>query len=598
MIVLIIILVGLISALNVYNIGKYIDGLITENYKSIDASNKMNNCLENQQKAILKYIEGDKNESLEIYYKNNDEFYKWFYIEENNITEVGEEKIINDINSDYIKLSTLFSELQEKIKDSKIEEVTKFYDEEITPQVDKINKNLELLSKLNEINMFKKKDKARINAENTTYFILAISIVAAICGLIVLIIYTNKYFKPVHLLTNTIKSVKEGDINKQAPVIYNDEIGLLATEFNNMTNRLYEYEKSTKGTLLAEKNKTMSIIKSISDPLIVLDSSYKIKFINDSFEIYFDLKEKNVVNKHFLEVIKKPELYDHAFNIINNNLTDDGKLVDISRDGKDYFFNVTVTPIKDKDCKSDGAVVLFRNVTDIKHLEMMKTDFIGTISHELKTPLTSVLMGISIIEEANIGPLNEKQSKIIEAIREDANKLNEMVSNLLKISKLQSEDSAYNMEPCILSGLIKESIERFSIIAEEKQIKLTYIVDENTPVIWADAEKVGWVINNILSNAIRYTECNGNVTIGDYLDDEKIYVYVKDTGRGIPKEYIEKIFGKFSRVDGFEILPESTGLGLAIAKEVVKAHGGEIWCESELNKGSTFTFTIPLINEK
>lgn len=595
--VIIIAMVGLISAFNVYNLGKSIDGLITDNYKSIDACKNMINCLESENRAIFKYIQGEKEHGLELFYKSNDEFYQWFHIEKNNITEDGERDGVDKINEEYVDFIKLFSQLQEYTSNHTEDEVKSFYEDVISDSIENIKSNLNNASKLNEKAMFDKKISTKLNAENSTKLICTISLIASLLGLIIAIICTNKYLGPIHLLTNTIKSVKEGEINKQAPIIYNDEIGIVAKEFNNMTNRLYEFEKSSKGSLLAEKNKFMTIVKSISDPLMVLDGSFKIKFVNNSCETFLGLNEENIINKHFLQAINNGELYDHAFKIINRDLIDNGKFIEVVIGDKTYFFNVIVTSIKDKDQKGNGVIMLFRNVTELKQVEKIKTEFIGTISHELKTPLTSVMMGVGLMLDENLGPLNEKQNGVISTIKEDVQRLSELVSNLLKISKIQSDKAVFNRRKCNLNSLIEECIENNINVARNKNIILELNLN-NIPRAIIDKEKMLWVLNNLLSNAIRYTDENGRIIIGSGIEKNNIKIYVEDTGRGIPENCLDRVFEKFFRVEEFDILPESTGLGLSIAKEIVEAHDGQIWCESILDKGSKFTFTIPLVENE
>lgn len=595
--VIVIAMVGLISAFNVYNLGKSIDGLITDNYKSIDACKNMGNCIESENRAILKYIQGEKDQGLEFFYKSNDEFYQWFHIEKNNITEDGERSEVDKLNEEYVNFVKLFSELQEYSSSHNDDKAKSFYEDVISVSIENIKNDLNHASKLNEKTMFDKKISTRLNAENSTKLICIISLIASLLGLIIAIICTNKYLRPIHLLTNTIKSVKEGEINKQAPIIYNDEIGMVAKEFNNMTNRLYEFEKSTKGSLLAEKNKFMIIAKSISDPLMVLDGSFKIKFVNNSCETFLGLNEEHIINKHFLQAINNGELYDHAFNVINMDLIDNGKFIEVVIGDKTYFFNVIVTSIKDKDPKSNGIIMLFRNVTELKQVEKIKTEFIGTISHELKTPLTSVMMGVGLMLDENLGSLNEKQSGIIETIKEDVQRLSELVSNLLKISKIQSDKAVFNRKKCDLNKLIKECAESNNNIAKNKNIILKLNLN-NISMAMIDEEKMVWVLNNLLSNAIRYTDESGEIIVGSSIEKNNIKIYVEDTGRGIPENCLDKVFEKFFRVEEFDILPESTGLGLSIAKEIVEAHNGQIWCESVLDKGSKFTFTIPFVENE
>lgn len=592
-----ILLVGLISVFNVYKLGRSIDGLITDNYKSIDAAKSMDNSIEKQEKAVLKYIQGRYEEGVNLFYEGNDEFSEIFHAEKNNITESGEGDLVEVLNKDYVDFVKMFANLQEFSKNHSDVEIENFYEDKIIESIERVRTDLKEISKLNECSMFDKKTRTRLSAESSTNLIFLLSIIAGVSGLGISLIYTNKYLKPIKLLTNTIKSVKEGEINKEAPILYDDEVGLLAREFNNMTSRLYKFEKSTKGSLLEEKDRFMAIIKSISDPLMVLDESFKLKFVNDSCEKILKVDEENIKNKHFLQVINDGKLYDHAFDVINNNLYDDGKMIEIQIEEKKYFFNITVTAIRDKDCKVNGIIMLFKNVTELKQVEILKTDFIGTISHELKTPLTSIVMGIDLMLDKNLGALNNKQKQVVETIKEDSESLNNLVSNLLKISKIQSDRAAFDIKIDNLNILIYECIENYKTKAFEEKIEIKTERLNDLPMVKIDREKIGWVINNLISNAIRYSDENGQIIIGACVKNDYINVSVRDNGRGIPKEYLEKVFEKFVRVEGFEVLPGSTGLGLSIAKEIVEAHNGSIWCDSVLGEGSVFTFTLPVTGE-
>lgn len=591
--IIIIVSVGMISTFNIYILKKSINGLITNNYKSINTINNMINCIDNQDKAILIYLQDNKEEALNLFHTSDDEFYKWFYIEKSNITEQGEEELVGEISSQYIEFSKLFSSLQDYNNGKNHNELVEIYKEKISPQIILLKEKLKDLSDLNEEVMFNKKNTLQSRVDASTYLIIVVSVIGAIFGGAIAMFFTNRYFNPIHLLINAIKSVKEGNLNEQAPVIYNDEVGLLSKEFNNMTNRLYEFEKSTKGYLMAEKNRSVSIIKSISDPIIVLDENFKIKLINDEGESFFNIEEKDIVNKNFLEVINISEIYNYVIEVANKDSESRGRLVEIIRNNKKYFFNITATIITGSEQKINGVVVLFKNVTELKELEMIKADFIGTISHELKTPLTSIMMGVGLISNSNIGILNKKQQDIMETIKEDVQKLNDLVSNLLKISQIQSNRSAFNMKVNDINKLIYECMANFMPQANEKGIALELDLEEKLPYVMIDEEKIKWVLNNLISNAIRYTE-KGSVKLTGCIKKNDICISVKDTGRGIPSSYLEKVFEKFVRVEGFEIPEESTGLGLSIAKEIVEIHEGKIWCESRVGFGSKFIFTIPI----
>jgi signal transduction histidine kinase len=266
----------------------------------------------------------------------------------------------------------------------------------------------------------------------------------------------------------------------------------------------------------------------------------------------------------------------------------------LKTNGSDYYFNVISTTIKDRDLNIYGIVVLFQNVTKLKQLEKIKTDFINTISHELKTPLTSIMMGLSLVTDKKIGSLSEKQENIVAAIREDGEILTSLVNNLLQLCKIESDKAVFNMEACSIIGIIENCIKLFNDQAAAKEVNLYYEASEKLPKVSVDPEKISWTLNNLVSNALKYVNAGDEIFIKAFAKENKIFVSVKDTGVGIPNEYQKRIFDKFVQVKDSNMEIRGSGLGLAIAKEIVEAHGGKIWCESKLDVGSKFTFTLPI----
>lgn len=593
--IMLIILIGVISCFNVYKLGKSIDGLMTNNYKSISAANKMNDSLQKQDESILQYILHQKN-SIDSFYVNNNNFYYFLNIEKHNITEKNEKKIVDNISNNYIHFEQTASKLID-IKGNDNEKI-EYYNENITSQVKNIQSELNNLSELNEQVMFKGKNRVKYYSDVSLYLIFIFSMIFSIIGLSVSSLYTKKSLKPIYTLIETIKSMKEGELYKQVPVIYDDEIGMLAREFNSMTKRLFQFEQSTLGKLLQEKNKSIAIVKSIYDPIIVLDKNYRITLINKSCENLFNIKEKSVINKHFLESIRDGELYDHIFNTISSSSYDEQKIFKIKSGNNSYYFNTTINTVLDDKKNINSIVILLRNVTELKRLEKVKNDFIATISHEIKTPLTSIVMGTGLLSDKNVGKLNEKQIDILNTIQEETQKLSDLVINLLRLSRIQSGKAVLEKSPCSIEQIIDAGILNYKKQAENNNIILESECPENIPKVMCDFEKIIWVINNLISNALKYTDSGDKISVGAYLSEPYINIYVKDTGSGIPKEYIDKIFNKFVKINKYEPEMVSTGLGLSIAKEIVEAHGGTIKCASETGKGSIFTFTLPLKEEK
>lgn len=584
-------LVGITAAISIFRISKSINGLMVDNYKSIDAAKNMSAVIENQNNNIYVYINSNSSSGSKEFYNSTAEFYKWYSVEQNNVTEKGEESTVTKINSDYTKYLNDFSKLSRY--NLQKENYIILYQSVIKPDYDTLKTDINNLVTINEKAMFSGKNKTNSIATNSMYLILILSIATVSISIIFSLYFLNKFLKPVSLLTETVRKVKEGDLNQTAPIISDDEIGTLALEFNNMTKRLLEFEQSSKGRLMAEKNRSLAIVKSLFDPIMVLDTNYRILLLNSACEQFFDISEELVLNKHFLQSIKNSELYDFIINVVEQKEKNKERIISFKRDGEVFYFNVIITLIMNKEAEISGFVVLFRNVTGFKNLEKIKTDFISTVSHEIKTPLTSIIIGTNLILDENVGALTQKQKNIVLAMKEDGEKLEILVNNLLKISRLESDKAVFNFIPVSLEGLFKHCVEEFDETAREKNIALYIEIADLLPMVKADYEKLSWVLNNLLSNALKYTKSGGSVTIGASAnaDNDYVSVYVKDTGIGFPEKYKEKVFEKFYRVNRGDEIP-GTGLGLAIAKEIVEAHGGTIWCESKLNKGSKFTFTL------
>lgn len=592
-------IVGFFSVSNLYRLSKGIDGLMTDNYKSINALNEMVSSLERQDYAIMIYTKIDKQQGLSLFSENSREFKSWYDIESNNVTETGEGDKVKLINKLYLKYDELFLSLQ-KLTTSETEmSAIDDHISSLTQLSGNIRNEINELIRINEDAMFTSKDLVTDSALHSMFVITAIISIVSIGGLITAVYLAGRILKPIYELKKTIKAVKAGNINQFAVTSSNDELGELIYEFNNMTKRLQQFERSTIGELLAEKNKSVAIVKNISEPLIVLDRDCKIMLLNKACELFFEVDEKDAIHKYILDIVKNTEFVDFISRLSKEASKENmHEIIYIPKGNKDYCFNIIATPVKDMEAAINGYVILLQNITDIKELESIKSKHISSISHEFKTPLTSIMMGLSLLMDGGVGVVNEQQKKLLETVYEDVNNLLVLVNDLLKLAKLESGESIFQVEPCSANEIIKESIRGFSEPAERKDIKIIFQEKMNLPHIRADFEKTVWVLNNLLSNAIRYTGKGGSITIHTYIQYNSVCIAVTDTGSGIPEEYLEKVFDKFFQVEGSSSEYGGTGLGLSIAREIIEANGGVIWCDSKVGEGSTFTFTLPLCIEE
>lgn len=588
-------LVGTTCIFNIYSLRKSIDGLMVNNYSSISSVSGMLETLEAQDRLITDYLYTDHINVINTFNDNSDLFNKYYNDEYDSVNEVGKKALVQSINVQYDEYINLFSRLRELKSSGAADSAEKLYITSLSPAFEKIKSELKQLSQMNEKAMFTNKDAVISYTNKSMYAILTLSLIAVVGGFILSRYSINKTLRPIYALTETVKRVKEGHLAQELPILTRDEIGELTIEFNKMTKRLQELEQSNLGKLLLEKTRSVAIVKSISDPLIVLDNNYRILLLNKSCEKLFNIEEKSAVNKYFLDVIDNVEMFDLIYNLSNTEGNKpEQKIIHLNVENNDYYFIVVVTLIKDSEASINGVVVLLQNVTQLKLLEKVKSDFISTISHEFKTPLTSIMIGTSLILNEDIGPLNKKQEQIIETIKDDGEKLTSLVTNLLQLSKLESHQSAFNIKPSSVIGLIDNSIKHFYDQAIAKEVSLYYEAEEDLPKIQVDTEKVSWVLNNLISNALKYTNSGDEIVIRPFVRENKMCVSVIDTGIGIPEDYLNKIFDRFVQVENQDSETKGSGLGLAIAKEIIEAHGGEIWCQSKLDLGSTFTFTLPL----
>jgi PAS domain S-box-containing protein len=591
--ILLICFIAAISVYNLYNLNKAIDGLIESNYRSIVAATNMINAIERQDSSQLIYLQVNESKGLEAFIDNEKEFFVWLSKANDNITEKNEQEIITNISNSYEEYLQLFSTLKQiKFSNEGKEEATNFYDNKISPVFQEIKKACIELSDLNENAMFNSKNKAKMNSEKQMYMTIIISVLLISLGLLVAFYFTNRMIKPMNMLITGIKSIKEGNLDQEIQVSTKDEIGQLASEFNNMTERLLKYEKTNINNLIAEKNKSLAIVKSISDLIIVTNSEYKITLVNKAAEEIFGINEEEVIGMHFLEAINDIDIFNKIKKYDKDKLDSEEDLITIFKEESKYYY-LTITSILNEEGYKIGTVSVFQDVTHMKKIEQIKSDFISTVSHELRTPLTSIIMGVGLLLDGTSGELKSEQKEIIRMIEEDGNRIMVIINDLLDLSKIES-GKIINLEKISIFDLVEKCLSLLIDIAKEKQIKVFNEITQNIPPIYADSKKTTYILNNLIVNAIKFTDKGGEVRVTAEIEEEYLKISVIDTGIGIPNDRLKDIFEKYTQIWDENTSNDGTGLGLAITKEFVNKQNGDIWVQSKQGEGSKFIFTVPL----
>ena len=428
--------------------------------------------------------------------------------------------------------------------------------------------------------------------------LLWVSVTGGICiltGLFLLFWLPRSISRPIKELKQGILEIANHNYEKRLEMKGNEEFREVADSFNRMAERLTEYRASTLADILAAKKFLESIVNSINEPIIGLNTEREILFINNEAVNVLNLKRENVIRKSAEELSLKNDLLRR---LIRELVTPGNKEepLKIYADNKESYFKASYIPINNTGVGQGephrlGDVILLKNITEFKELDSAKTTFISTISHELKTPISAIMMSLQLLEDKRVGVLNEEQGQLSKSIKENSQRLLEITGELLNMT--QVEAGKLQMMPKITKPieLIEYAIKANQVQADKFniQIEVEY-PEEKISKLFVDSEKIAWVLTNLLSNAIRYSKENGRVVIGAQQDGNYVELYVQDFGKGIDPRYHQSIFDRYFRVPGTKV--QGSGLGLSISKDFVEAHGGTLTVQSELGKGSRFVIRL------
>lgn len=579
-------------------LGVSVGTILRENYQSVLAAEHMVRAIENQDKAQRAMIQGNLAAAREEFRRNRDIFYFWYQRALERALIPSEPSILDSIWKGYQRYISLSDSLEDVLRTQGHAAAQRFHAANIRTLSDGLKNDCFSLLELNQNVMYTAYESTQQTATDATYAIVVAVFLAIILSIFFSVQFSRFIIEPAEQLTNTVKQIAQGKYDLMIPVQTKDEIGELTREFNKMTARLRKYEQLNIEKILSEKRKSEAIVESISDPIIVSDQENRMILINEAACALFGVTEEEALGKRVTDVIFDRRIVE----LIEAARASDGRSSEerypylmLQANERTLYFRPHLTKIQTQGGAPFGVVTILQDVTQFKELDKMKSDFMATVSHEFRTPLTSVNMSIDILSQELLGPLNERQRDLLESAKDDCRRLTKLVKELLELSRLESKKIIMEEEPLQIGNLIEFSIKPLLLQFQEKGVHLVLDIEPNIPDFIGDQQQISWVITNIVNNALRYTDSGGTVTISASTNQREILISIADTGRGIPKEYLDTIFDKFTQVKNvFDSTPGSVGLGLSIAKEIVELYGGKIWVESEVGKGSTFSFTLTL----
>ena len=551
-------LLGGLAIKNIHNVSDDTQNILADNYNSLLYSRQMLESLD----AIRENPNARKN------------FEAGLEAQRNNLTEKDEDVLTN-------RLSSYCEKALDDMDDESIRQ---------------IRQTIYTIMAVNMSAIYEKNEVAVHTAERSLFWIWTVGIACITIAFLFLVRLPRSVSVQIRKLTDGIKEITNANYSKRLDLGNEPEFKEIATLFNEMAERLAEYRNSSLEDILQGKKYIETIINSIVEPIIGLSKERKILFVNDEALTVLNLTRENIIGRPAPEVALKNDLLRRLIRQLVH--PDDNKdPLKIYADNKESYFQMKYMQINkpgnnNSGSINEGYVIMLKNITEFKELDSAKTTFISTISHELKTPISAIMMSLQLLEDSRVGDLNDEQKELAQSIQDNSERLLNITGELLNMTQVES--GKLQLKPRITKPieLIEYAIKANRVQAEKFNIQIEVQYPENKiGKLFVDSEKIAWVLTNLLSNAIRYSPENGRIIIGvRQTDDNYIEMYVRDFGKGIDPRYHQSIFDHYFRVPGTKV--QGSGLGLSISKDFVEAHGGTLTVESEVGKGSCFTLRL------
>jgi PAS domain S-box-containing protein len=530
-------------------------------------SNNEDNILKNNYETLV-YC-GNMLKELDRLPQNKDA-YKLFEDnlnkQEYNITEPGEKEATEDVRRN-------FNELKANPTDSS--------------NYPQIRQSIQIVNSLNESAILRKNNLAHKTAENANFILTIIFAVLTLIAFTLVVNFPSIISNPIRALSEGITAIADKNYSKRIYLEQKDEFGDLAASFNSMAEKLDEYEHSNLAEIKFEKSRIETIINQMKDGIVGLDNKKNILFLNKVAEKLLGLKETEIIGNYAPDVALKNDLMRTLLSEDNNK-----KELKIYADNKESYFNKDILNVKNNETNVIiGKVIVLRNITPFHELNEAKTNFIATVSHELKTPISSIKMSAKLLTDERTGNLNNEQTELITSIREDSDRLLKITGELLNMAQVETGNIQLKLQTTNPAAIVDEAILAVKFQAQQKNIDIRTHINNHLPIIHVDAEKTTWVLINFLTNAIKYSADSSIINVDVFTENDQTKFTVKDEGKGIAEKYLPKIFDRYFKVPGTNE-QTGTGLGLAISKEFIEAQGGHIWVNSFIGGGSTFGFTF------
>jgi NtrC-family two-component system sensor histidine kinase KinB len=591
----ILVLLGLQSISLLSRLGGSIDVILRENYRSVVACQEMKEAIERMDSGALFALAGDAARGRALADANRPRFEHALDVELHNVTLPGEGEAAHRLRDLYSAYSGVLPGVFDESQPLASRRQTYF--DRLLPFFQEIKATADHIQQINQANMVEANAHARRLSKDADRRMVLLLLLGAAVAVGFVIFLSRAILVPLRHLTESAHEIEGGNLDLVVQVTSKDEIGQLAAAFNAMAASLRELRRTDQARLLRAQQTSQLAIDSLPDVVAVFSPEGNptnppiAELVNQTAIATLDIRPGEPVPERHAAWLK-PLLAQAAQ---EGTLPERGhdSALQLFQDGKERFFLPRATAIRDGRDRLLSVILILADVTDLRRVDEMKSDLLQTVSHELRTPLTSLQMAVHILLGEDQGALNPQQTDLLLAARDDAERLREIIESLLEISRLESRERLLRYEPAAPRDFVDSAVREFESAYKDSGVSLAADIDPQAEKVMIDPARAHVVLANLLSNALHHTPAGGSVKVSATPQKGYVRFAVTDTGRGIPKESMGKVFDRFFQVPGTEDLG-GAGLGLSISKDIVHAHGGEMHCQSNEGEGTTFWFTLPL----
>lgn len=577
-------------------LGESAQNILSDNYRSVLAAQRMKDAIERMDSGALFLIAGQRELGMEQMKQNQQRFESELHIEEDNITEPGEAEVAKKLRA---RWELYLHRCNSYVKTEDPAALSAAYFQSLAPAFLAVKETADEVLGLNQDAMVHKSEWARRTAQRLIYSTATAALLAMALGVLASTILTARLLQPLARLGQAARRIGAGDLDARAQVEGSDELSQLSSEFNAMADHLQRFRRSSLGELLQAQQAAQSIIESLPDPVLLFDTGGRLLTVNQAAERMLEVNVRSLTEP--LAALP-PAIVAAVVRVRSHVLSgrgpyvprDFGEAVSKTTTEGERYLLPRATPVYGERGGVQGVSVILQDITRLRRFDELKNDLVATVAHEFRTPLTSLRMSIHLCLEEVVGPLTAKQTELLAAAREDCERLQAFIDDLLDLARLQAGRLPMRKVKLPVRELLDAAIAEQQSSAQQKQVTLCINTQLTTEQVPADPERLPLVFGNLIANAIRHTPEGGTVTVAARLVEHRLRFEIKDSGPGIPTEYQREVFQKFFRIPGG--VSGAAGLGLSIAKEIVEAHGGEIGVESEPGSGATFYFLLPLLD--